>query len=55
MIVWLDDVAAGDAERVGGKGANLGECAHLGLRVPAGFCVTTDAYREATSGLSRCI
>lgn len=52
VIVWLDDISAGDAERVGGKGANLGECAQLGLPVPAGFCVTTDAYREATSGLS---
>ena len=52
MIVWLGDVAAGDTERMGGKGANLGECAHLGLRVPEGFCVTTDAYRQASSGLS---
>ena len=29
----------------GGKGANLGELSRIeGLRVPAGFCVTTDAF-----------
>ncbi|HEX2206403.1 MAG TPA: rifamycin-inactivating phosphotransferase [Longimicrobium sp.] len=32
---------------VGGKGANLGELSRIdGLRVPAGFCVTTDAFRR---------
>ncbi len=31
----------------GGKGANLGELSRLdGLRVPAGFCVTTAAFRR---------
>src|SRR4051812_43460782 len=31
---------------VGGKGAHLGELSRIeGIRVPAGFCVTTDAYR----------
>ncbi|MCU1350236.1 MAG: pps, partial [Acidobacteria bacterium] len=30
---------------VGGKGANLGELSRIeGLRVPAGFCVTTEAF-----------
>ena len=48
VIVWFDDVTAGDTARVGGKGANLGECARAGLPVPPGFCVSTDAYREAT-------
>jgi len=49
---------------VGGKGASLGELSRIeGIRVPGGFCVTTDAFRgvmaEATSiddrldGLSR--
>jgi pyruvate,water dikinase len=33
---------------VGGKGANLGELSLIdGVRVPRGFCVTTDAYRRA--------
>src|SRR5262245_20590337 len=31
---------------VGGKGANLGELTRAGFPVPAGFCVTTAAYRE---------
>ncbi|HEX9366724.1 MAG TPA: PEP/pyruvate-binding domain-containing protein, partial [Vicinamibacterales bacterium] len=32
---------------VGGKGAHLGELLRIdGIRVPAGFCVTTDAFRR---------
>jgi pyruvate,water dikinase len=32
---------------VGGKGAHLGELARIeGLRVPLGFCVTTDAFQR---------
>jgi len=32
---------------VGGKGAHLGELSRIeGIRVPAGFCVTTDAYQR---------
>jgi phosphoenolpyruvate synthase/pyruvate phosphate dikinase len=32
---------------VGGKGANLGELSRIeGLRVPAGFCITTDAFER---------
>jgi phosphoenolpyruvate synthase/pyruvate phosphate dikinase len=32
---------------VGGKGAQLGELSHIeGVRVPAGFCVTTNAFRR---------
>ncbi|KUM33799.1 phosphoenolpyruvate synthase [Arthrobacter sp. EPSL27] len=34
---------------VGGKAANLGELMRAGLRVPAGFVLTTRAYRQATS------
>ncbi len=34
---------------VGGKGANLGELIGInGIRVPAGFCVTTKAYKRVT-------
>ncbi|MEV4896458.1 PEP/pyruvate-binding domain-containing protein, partial [Nonomuraea sp. NPDC055795] len=33
-----------DRERVGGKGANLGELTRAGLPVPGGFCLTTAAY-----------
>ncbi|MEV0062177.1 rifamycin-inactivating phosphotransferase [Nocardia sp. NPDC050718] len=36
---------------VGGKGANLGELARIdGVDVPAGFCVTTEAFAEAVTG-----
>jgi phosphoenolpyruvate synthase/pyruvate phosphate dikinase len=32
---------------VGGKGANLGELSRIeGIQVPAGFCVTTEAYKK---------
>src|SRR5881275_316937 len=32
---------------VGGKGAHLGELSRIeGIRVPPGFCVTTDAFRR---------
>jgi phosphoenolpyruvate synthase/pyruvate phosphate dikinase len=32
---------------VGGKGAQLGELSRIaGIHVPAGFCVTTDAFRR---------
>jgi phosphoenolpyruvate synthase/pyruvate phosphate dikinase len=32
---------------VGGKGAHLGELSQIeGIRVPAGFCVTTDAFQQ---------
>jgi pyruvate,water dikinase len=33
---------------VGGKAGNLGELARAGLPVPPGFCLTTQAYRQAT-------
>jgi pyruvate,water dikinase len=36
---------------VGGKGASLGELSRIeGVRVPAGFCVTTDAFRRIMAG-----
>ncbi|MFF7645767.1 rifamycin-inactivating phosphotransferase [Streptomyces canus] len=35
---------------VGGKGAHLGSLSRIeGIRVPAGFCVTTDAYRRVVA------
>ncbi|MEI6948950.1 phosphoenolpyruvate synthase [Paraflavisolibacter sp. H34] len=34
---------------VGGKGAHLGELSRIeGVRVPEGFCVTTEAYKKVT-------
>lgn len=47
-VLPLPDVGHNDQARVGGKAANLGELITAGFRVPSGFVVTTDAYREAT-------
>ncbi|MFC6879992.1 MULTISPECIES: PEP/pyruvate-binding domain-containing protein [Actinomadura] len=40
------DAAEADLATVGGKGASLARLAREGLPVPAGFHVTTDAYRH---------
>ncbi|MDQ0754415.1 PEP/pyruvate-binding domain-containing protein [Arthrobacter sp. B3I4] len=50
----LDLAQAGSAplRLVGGKALNLGKLTAAGLPVPAGFCLTTDAYRlSAPTGL----
>jgi len=50
---WVYDFEEGDSSQknlLGGKGANLAEMTNLGLPVPPGFTITTDAcnaYREA--------
>lgn len=44
LVIALDDVGAGDAGQVGGKGANLGEMLRNGFPVPPGFVVSADAY-----------
>src|ERR687891_1900584 len=52
MTKWVYDFAEGDASQknlLGGKGANLAEMTNLGLPVPPGFTITTEAcnaYRE---------
>jgi pyruvate,water dikinase len=40
------DPACSDPSVSGGKGANLARMTAAGLPVPAGFCVTTEAYAE---------
>ncbi|MFC6951531.1 phosphoenolpyruvate synthase [Halorubellus litoreus] len=45
-VLWLDDIRASDLERVGGKGASLGELTGAGLPVPPGFVVTAGTYRR---------
>src|SRR5438309_1044647 len=42
----FEQIGPGDADAVGGKGLSLGRLAAAGLPVPAGFCVTTAAYRR---------
>ena len=52
MTKWVYDFHEGDASQknlLGGKGANLAEMTNLGLPVPPGFTITTEAcnaYRE---------
>jgi rifampicin phosphotransferase len=52
FVVGLEEVDRTQVALVGGKGAQLGELCGIGdIRVPAGFCVTTDAFRTAVSGV----
>ena len=51
FVYLFDESAPGGRELLGGKGAGLTEMAHLGVPVPAGFTITTDACRAyLTSG-----
>ena len=44
IILWFSETDKNDIPLVGGKGANLGELAKIGARVPDGFTVTAKAY-----------
>jgi pyruvate,water dikinase len=46
QIIWLQDCAGDCAPLVGGKAHGLGTLLREGFRVPPGFAITTDAYRE---------
>ena len=46
-VLGLQKIDQTQVAVVGGKGAQLGELSRIdGIRVPAGFCVTTDAFRR---------
>lgn len=45
-ILFFEEIDASHLSQVGGKGANLGELTQAGLPVPAGLCITTEAYME---------
>ncbi len=46
-VVGLEEIDETQVAVVGGKGAHLGELSRIeGIRVPPGFCVTTDAFRR---------
>ncbi|MFI6823768.1 rifamycin-inactivating phosphotransferase [Micromonospora sp. NPDC050187] len=46
-VLGLHEVDETQVAVVGGKGAHLGALSRIdGIRVPAGFCVTTDAFRR---------
>lgn len=47
LVVELHHLGFQPLARVGGKALNLGRIAAAGLPVPAGFCLTTSAYRSA--------
>src|SRR4026208_2433439 len=47
LVYAFDEQAPGGRELLGGKGVGLAEMTALGIPVPAGFTVTTDACREA--------
>ncbi|MBS2031584.1 MAG: phosphoenolpyruvate synthase [Deltaproteobacteria bacterium] len=46
-VLNLQEIDRTQISAVGGKGAHLGALSRIeGIRVPAGFCVTTDAFRR---------
>ena len=46
-VLGLQEIDQTQVAVVGGKGAHLGELSRVeGIRVPAGLCVTTDAFRR---------
>ena len=52
-VLWLEECGAEAAPLVGGKAVGLGHLVRQGHRVPAGFAVSTAAYREALAGGGR--
>ncbi|MFF4031086.1 rifamycin-inactivating phosphotransferase [Streptomyces sviceus] len=49
-VLDLQEIDESQVAVVGGKGAHLGSLSRIeGIRVPAGFCVTTDAYRRVVA------
>ena len=46
FVYDFDELSGGGRELLGGKGVGLAEMTQLGIPVPAGFTVTTDACRE---------
>ncbi|WP_409271697.1 phosphoenolpyruvate synthase [Neobacillus sp. SCS-31] len=48
LVFGFQEVEKNQLLLVGGKGLNLGELSKIeGIRVPEGFCVTTEGYRKA--------
>ena len=46
-VLGLGEIDQKQVAAVGGKGAHLGELTRIeGIRVPDGFCVTTDAFQR---------
>ncbi len=45
-IAWFKELNKEKISLAGGKGASLGEMSNIGLPIPPGFVVTTEAYRK---------
>src|SRR3989339_1293726 len=45
-VLWFHEIDKDDVDKVGGKGANLGEMTRAGFPVPNGFVVTSSAYKH---------
>ena len=45
FVYDFDEPSGGGRELLGGKGAGLAEMTQMGVPVPAGFTITTDACR----------
>jgi len=52
-VVELTSPLAAEVTRTGGKGAGLARLMAEGFRVPAGFVVTTEAFRTSTQNLEQ--
>jgi pyruvate,water dikinase len=52
-VLWLEECGAEAGPLVGGKAVGLGHLVRQGHRVPAGFAVSTAAYREALAAGGR--
>ncbi|TGE35496.1 hypothetical protein E4K67_24510 [Desulfosporosinus fructosivorans] len=50
-IYCFDELDKNALALVGGKGANLGELVKANFPVPAGFCISVEAYKKAVAGL----
>src|SRR2546423_15410369 len=50
FVYDFDETSEGGKELLGGKGVGLAEMTALGVPVPAGFTVTTDACRAYMTG-----
>jgi len=45
-VIWFDELGQEHKDLVGKKCANLGEMTKMGLRVPPGFALSVEAYRD---------
>jgi len=53
LVRQIADLGAADVASAGGKAASLGELTRAGLRVPAGYVVTAQAFALAVAALDR--